>query len=63
MDNDSVMLMAQLNPAGSERKLGSTNPPFTVKIGNADKVQLYYKGRQVDLTPHNRAGVARLTLE
>ena len=63
MDKDGVMLIAQLNLAGSERKVGGINPPFTVKIGNADKVQLFYKGRQVDLTPHNRAGVARLTLE
>lgn len=63
MDKDGVMLMAQLNLAGSERQVGGINPPFTVKIGNADKVQLFYKGRQVDLTPHNRAGVARLTLE
>ncbi len=63
MDKDGVMLMAQLNLAGSERKVGSVNPPFTIKIGNAGKVQLFYKGRQVDLTPHNRAGVARLTLE
>lgn len=63
MDRDGVMLMAQLNLAGSERKVGGSNPPFTVKIGNAGKVQLFYKGRLVDLTPHNRAGVARLTLE
>jgi len=63
MDKDGVMLMAQLNLAGSERKVGGINPPFTVKVGNADKVQLFYKGRQIDLTPHNRAGVARLMLE
>lgn len=63
MDKDGVVLMAQLNWAGSERNVRGTNPPFTVKIGNASKVQLFYKGRQVDLTPHNRAGVARLTLE
>lgn len=63
MDKDGVVLMAQLNFAGSERKIRGVNPPFTVKIGNASKVQLFYKGRQVDLTPHNRAGVARLTLE
>lgn len=63
MDKDGVVLMAQLNLAGSERKVGGINPPFTVKIGNADKVQLFYKGRQIDLTPHNRAGVARLMLE
>ncbi|MEQ1813307.1 MAG: DUF4115 domain-containing protein [Candidatus Nitrotoga sp.] len=63
MDKDGVVLMAQLNLAGSERKVGGINPPFTVKIGNAGKVQLFYKGRRIDLASHNRAGVARLTLE
>ncbi len=63
MDKDGAVLMAQLNLAGSERNVRGINSPFTVKIGNASKVQLFYKGQQVDLTPHSRAGVARLTLE
>lgn len=38
-------------------------PPFQIVIGNAPLVDLKYEGRSVDLAPHIRADVARLTLE
>lgn len=62
-DKDGTALMGQLNLAGSERRVKSNNPPLSVKIGNADKVKLTYNGKPIDLTPHNRAGVAHLMLE
>lgn len=55
-------LLAQLNPAGSER-IVQGNPPFSVVIGNAHHVRLTYDEREVDLTPHIKVEVARLTLE
>ena len=63
MDKDGTVVMAQLNLAGSKRRVFSDNPPYTAVIGNAEKVQLTYKGKPIDLAPFNRAGVARLTLE
>ncbi|MDO8931457.1 MAG: DUF4115 domain-containing protein [Rhodocyclaceae bacterium] len=38
-------------------------PPFQLVIGNAAKVELQYEDRQIDLKPHIRAEVARLTVE
>ena len=61
-DKDGKVLLEQLNLSGSERRRSGL-PPFSLVIGNAGGVRLYYQGRQVDLAPYNRAGVARLTLE
>jgi len=32
-------------------------------VGNASGVELSYRGKPVDLAPHTRSDVARLTLE
>lgn len=56
------LLMAQLNPAGSERVVQG-NPPFSIVVGNAHHVQLTYDDRAVDLSPHIKVEVARFTLE
>lgn len=61
-DKNGIYLMAQLNPGGSERRVRGT-PPFFLTIGNASGVRLYYLGKEVDLTPFNKAEVAHLTLE
>ena len=37
-------------------------PPLTVRIGNASAVRLQYDGSPVDLAPHTKAEIARLTL-
>jgi cytoskeleton protein RodZ len=50
------------NPAGSQLRLAG-RPPFDLVIGNPGKVTLTYGERVIDLTPHIRADVARLTLE
>jgi cytoskeleton protein RodZ len=38
-------------------------PPLDLVIGNAADVTLTWKGKRVDLAPHTRQNVARLTLE
>lgn len=48
--------------AGSSRTVQGT-PPFAVVVGNATQVTLEHAGKPVDLTPHIRTGVARLTVE
>jgi cytoskeleton protein RodZ len=56
------LLMASLNPAGSERVVEG-KPPFNVVIGNAHHVRLSYDDREMDLGPHIKVEVARFTLE
>ena len=61
-DKDGKPLMGQLNLSGSERRVNGT-PPFSLLIGNASQVRLYYRGKPIDLAPYNRSEVAHLTLE
>jgi cytoskeleton protein RodZ len=37
--------------------------PFTVVIGNAQATRIAFNGKEVDLAPHTRASVARLTVK
>lgn len=48
--------------AGSHESV-SARPPLQIVVGNAADVDLEFDGRAVDLRPHTRAEVARLTLE
>lgn len=50
------------NPAGTRQAVVG-KPPFQLVIGNAANVELQYEDRQIDLKPHIRAEVARLTVE
>lgn len=63
-DKDGNTLSSQINPQGSELRLDGS-APFSLVIGQAASVRLYYKGKQVDLTPYvsSLSEVARLTLE
>ncbi len=58
----SGRIFSQLNPKGS-RQLVRGNPPFSLVVGNAAHVRLTYNGQPVDLAPHVKVNVARLTLE
>ncbi|MES1982120.1 MAG: RodZ domain-containing protein [Pseudomonadota bacterium] len=61
-DKTGNTLLSQLSLRGSEQTLGG-QAPFTVVIGHANGVHLYYKGQPVDLKPYTKVAVARLTLE
>jgi cytoskeleton protein RodZ len=61
-DRNNRILLSQLNPAGTEQRLHG-RVPLTLVVGNAHGVRLTYKGAPVDLAPHTRVEVARLTLE
>ena len=54
-------LLSQLNPAGSEKVIDG-EPPFQLTIGNAPSVHVTYNDQPVDLKPHFKVDVARLTL-
>lgn len=56
-----VILTGQFDE-GAQQTVSGT-PPFQLVLGSAAHVDLVYEGRPVDLKPHTRAEVARLTLE
>ena len=61
-DGAGRLLVSSLNPAGTERMVRG-RPPFEIVIGNASAVRLLHNGKPVDLKPHTRVEVARLTLK
>lgn len=61
-DRNNRIVLSQLNPAGTEQRLQGRTP-LTLVVGNAHGVRLTYKGAPIDLAPHTRVEVARLTLE
>lgn len=61
-DGNGNTVFGQLMSAGSRRSVTGT-PPLSVVIGNADGVRLSYQAKDIDLAPHTRVNVARLTLE
>lgn len=63
-DQSGKTLIRQVNPAGSELRVEGV-APFTLVIGHAATVHLYYREKPVDLTSYINAAsdVARMTLE
>jgi cytoskeleton protein RodZ len=61
-DAFGTTLLSQLIPAGRARTVEG-EAPLSVVIGNAHHVQLTHNGNPVDLTPHIKVEVARLTLK
>ena len=60
-DSADRMLVSSLNPPGSERVVRG-KPPYSLVIGNASQVSITYDNKPVDLAPHTRQDVARLTV-
>ncbi len=61
-DRHGKVLLYQLNPPGT-REAVNGRPPLSFVIGNPQSVRLTYDDRAVDLEPHSKTGVARMTLE
>lgn len=61
-DRNGHKIFSQLNPAGTEHAV-SGQPPLSLVVGNAVGVRLTYNEQPVDLAPHIKVDVARLTLE
>ncbi len=61
-DRDDKVVFSQRNVAGSEQGVGGQGP-FSLVIGNAGAVRLFWRGQAIDLAPHTRGDVARLVLE
>ncbi|WP_332673719.1 helix-turn-helix domain-containing protein [Aromatoleum sp.] len=61
-DASGSVLYSGVNAAGTSRTVQG-KPPFGLVIGNAREVGLEYQGKAVDLPPHIRVSVARLTVQ
>jgi cytoskeleton protein RodZ len=61
-DKFGKTLFKQVNEPGSEQWVDGRGP-FSVVIGNASGVRLYYEGEEIDLKEFTDIEVARLTLE
>jgi cytoskeleton protein RodZ len=62
LDRDNKEVVNKNKPAGSDEIVEAT-PPLKLIIGNAAATNLTYNGKSVDLGPHSKLNVARLTLE
>jgi cytoskeleton protein RodZ len=62
VDRDGKEIFSRNVVSGSSETISGT-PPLKVVIGNAAGMQLTFNGSAVDLAPHMRANIARLTLE
>jgi cytoskeleton protein RodZ len=61
-DGEGTVLASALQRAGTQQVFEG-KPPFSLVVGNAAGVKLRYNDADVDLAPHTRNDVARLTLE
>ena len=61
-DGSGTTIFSRLNAPGTERVVRGL-PPFDVIVGNAHRVKLLYEDKPIDLGPHTRVDVARITLE
>ena len=61
-DASGEIIFSRISKAGSTQEVQG-KAPFAVVVGNAPAVRLSYKGRPVDLDPHTKVSVARLTLK
>ena len=61
-DRNGNVLLSRMNPGGTTQAIAGA-PPLEIVIGNAVDVTLTWKGKRVDLLPHTRQNVARLTLQ
>jgi cytoskeleton protein RodZ len=61
-DRNDQTIFAQLNQAGTTRRVSGV-PPLHIVVGNSQGVRMTYAGRDIDLARHTKIDVARLTLE
>jgi len=61
-DAEDTSLLKQINQPNTERWLDGVRP-FSLLIGNASGVHLYFEGKEINLSDFTKGQVARLTLE
>ncbi len=61
-DGRGKVLLSRNHPGGSEAEVVGKGP-FSVIVGNAPEVTMYYNDREFDLEPHTRVAVARFIVQ
>lgn len=61
-DRDNKVVFSQRGAPGLDQPVGGKGP-FSLVLGYAPGVKLFWRGQSVDLAPHTRGDVARLVLE
>lgn len=61
-DKSGKKIFSDLSRTGSEQTVQG-EPPLSLVVGDAARVRITYNGKPVDLSPHVKKTVARLTLE
>lgn len=62
-DHDNKVIFSQRVPGGSEQSVASGQGPFSLVIGYAPGVKLFWHGQAIDLASYTKGDVARLVLE
>jgi cytoskeleton protein RodZ len=64
IDVNGNILLSKTNPGGSEQWIGGPKrAPYDITIGHPESVKLYYKGKEIDLSPYAGMETARLKVE
>ncbi len=64
VDAHGNLLLSRYVPRGGEKWVGGPGrEPYDVSIKSPSKVRLYYKGKQIDLSPYAEMEMAHLTVE
>lgn len=64
IDVNGNLLLSRTNPSGSEKWIGGPKrAPYDITIGHPESVKLYYKGKEIDLSPYAGMEAARLKVE
>lgn len=64
IDVNGMILLSRNNPAGTEKWIGGPrHEPYEISIAHPADVKLYYRGKEVDLSPYAGKGVAHFKLE
>jgi cytoskeleton protein RodZ len=64
IDVNGDILLSRTNPGGSEKWIGGPKrAPYDITIGHPESVKLYYRGKEIDLSPYAGMETARLKVE
>jgi len=64
IDVNGDILLSRTNPRGSEKWVGGPKrAPYDITIGHPESVKLYYRGKEIDLSPYAGMETARLKVE
>ncbi|MBI5007167.1 MAG: helix-turn-helix domain-containing protein [Nitrosomonadales bacterium] len=64
IDVNGTILLSRTNQPGTEKWIGGPRrAPYDISIGNPANVKLYYRGKEIDLSPYASMKIAHLKVE